>query len=58
MIAACALTMNSTPCLSLIEINDHCNLNCPVCYAESGTGKPLYRSLAQIEKMVLAVVRE
>ena len=24
-------------CLSLIEINDHCNLNCPVCYAESGT---------------------
>src|SRR5207245_6544965 len=44
-------------CLSLIEINDHCNLNCPVCYAESGTGKSFYRSLAQIEKMVLAIVR-
>jgi len=22
-------------CLSLVEINDHCNLTCPVCYAES-----------------------
>jgi 7,8-dihydro-6-hydroxymethylpterin dimethyltransferase len=44
-------------CLSLIEINDHCNLNCPVCYAESGTDKPGYRSLNEIKKMVTAVVR-
>jgi hypothetical protein len=44
-------------CLSLIEINDHCNLNCPVCYAESGTGRQQYRSLAEIERMVQAVVR-
>jgi uncharacterized radical SAM superfamily Fe-S cluster-containing enzyme len=44
-------------CLSLIEINDHCNLNCPICYAESGTTKQRYRSLAEIERMVMAVVR-
>lgn len=44
-------------CLSLIEINDHCNLNCPICYAESGTSRMQYRSMAEIEKMVQAVVR-
>ena len=44
-------------CLSLIEINDHCNLNCPICYAESGTARQQYRSMKQIEKMVQAVVR-
>lgn len=44
-------------CLSLIEINDHCNLNCPICYAESGTARLEYRSMDEIEKMVKAVVR-
>lgn len=44
-------------CLSLIEINDHCNLNCPICYAESGTSRLQYRSLPEIESMVQAVVR-
>jgi 7,8-dihydro-6-hydroxymethylpterin dimethyltransferase len=44
-------------CLSLIEINDHCNLDCPICYASSGTSQVRYRSLAEIEKMVAAVVR-
>ena len=44
-------------CLSLIEINDHCNLNCPICYAESGTTRQQYRSMAAIEKMIAAVVR-
>ena len=24
-------------CLSLLEINDACNLSCPICYAQSGT---------------------
>ncbi len=43
-------------CLSLIEINDHCNLNCPICYAESGPHRPEHRSLAQIEAMLDAVV--
>ena len=43
-------------CLSLIEINDHCNLTCPICYAGSGTEKLRYRSMAEIEKMIAAVV--
>ena len=44
-------------CLSLIEVTDHCNLSCPICYAESGPHRPGYRSLAQIESMLDAVVR-
>lgn len=44
-------------CLSLIEINDHCNLNCPICYADSGTERLQYRTMAEIEAMVKAVVR-
>jgi uncharacterized radical SAM superfamily Fe-S cluster-containing enzyme len=43
-------------CLTLIEICDACNLNCPVCYAESGTHRTTYRSLEQIEAMLDAVV--
>jgi uncharacterized radical SAM superfamily Fe-S cluster-containing enzyme len=44
-------------CLSLIEITDHCNLDCPICYASSGTHRQSYRSLAQVERMLDAVVR-
>ena len=44
-------------CLSLVEINDHCNLTCPICYAHSGPTRMQYRSLAHIEKMLDAVVR-
>jgi uncharacterized radical SAM superfamily Fe-S cluster-containing enzyme len=44
-------------CLSLIEICDYCNLRCPVCYAESGPERESFRSLAQIERMLDAVVR-
>ena len=44
-------------CLSLIELTDHCNLDCPICYASSGTHRQSYRSLAQIEAMLDAVVR-
>jgi uncharacterized radical SAM superfamily Fe-S cluster-containing enzyme len=44
-------------CLSLIEINDHCNLACPICYAGSGPSRNRHRSLAQIEAMFDAVVR-
>ena len=44
-------------CLSLIEICDHCNLNCPVCYASSGTNRSEFRSLTEIEAMLDAIVR-
>ena len=43
-------------CLSLIEICDACNLDCPICYAQSGTHRTTYRSLAQVESMLDAVV--
>ena len=44
-------------CLSLIEVTDHCNLSCPVCYAESGPSRTSFRSLTEIELMLDAVVR-
>ena len=44
-------------CLSLVEITDHCNLRCPICYADSGAAPPGYRDLATIEHMLDAVVR-
>lgn len=44
-------------CLSLIEINDHCNLTCPICYAHSGPTRMQYRTLPHIEKLLDAVVR-
>jgi hypothetical protein len=44
-------------CLSLIEICDHCNLNCPICYADSGTARAEFRTMAEIEFMLDAVVR-
>ncbi|HUA62181.1 MAG TPA: radical SAM protein [Verrucomicrobiae bacterium] len=43
-------------CLTLVEITDHCNLECPICYASSGPARPGYRALAQIEAMLDAVV--
>ena len=51
-------------CLTLIEITDKCNLNCPICYADSGTEEIIAngdrkrrdRSLAEIERMLDAVV--
>jgi uncharacterized radical SAM superfamily Fe-S cluster-containing enzyme len=44
-------------CLSLIEVTDHCNLQCPICYAESGPARQQYRSLEHIARMIAAVVR-
>ncbi|HET7299119.1 MAG TPA: radical SAM protein [Oleiagrimonas sp.] len=43
-------------CLTLIEITDHCNLRCPICYANSGPHRPGFRDLATIERMLDAVV--
>jgi len=44
-------------CLTLVEITDHCNLQCPICYASSSPSRPGYRSLDQVERMLDAVVR-
>jgi 7,8-dihydro-6-hydroxymethylpterin dimethyltransferase len=43
-------------CLAIIEINDACNLTCPVCFAASAVGRGGHRPLAQIEAMLDAVV--
>ncbi len=43
-------------CLTLIEIADHCNLTCPICYSSSGPERKEIRTLAQIESMLDAVV--
>ena len=43
-------------CLTILEINDHCNLSCPVCYAGSGPQRQKHRSLATIESMLDAIV--
>jgi hypothetical protein len=44
-------------CLSVIEITDHCNLRCPICYAESGPSRQQYRSLEHVQRLIDAVVR-
>ncbi|QEH39111.1 Antilisterial bacteriocin subtilosin biosynthesis protein AlbA [Aquisphaera giovannonii] len=44
-------------CVALVEITDHCNLTCPVCYADSSPRREAHRSLEQIAFMLDAVVR-
>lgn len=43
-------------CLTLVEITDHCNLHCPICYADSGPHRPGFRDLAAVGRMLDAVV--
>ncbi|MBR1134812.1 MAG: radical SAM protein [Bradyrhizobium sp.] len=44
-------------CLALIEITDHCNLTCPVCFAESSPQRSHFTPLATIERMLDALVK-
>lgn len=49
-------------CLTLIEVTDQCNLDCPICYADSGAEMEAghaprrHRSLAQIAQMMDTIV--
>ena len=43
-------------CLALLEVNEHCNLTCPVCFAGSSPQHDGTRSLAEIEVMLDALV--
>lgn len=43
-------------CLSLLEITDACNLNCPICYASSGTHRTTHRPLEQVIRMLDLIV--
>lgn len=44
-------------CLSLVEICDACDLECPICYAESSPARQQFRTLDQVAFMLDAVVR-
>src|SRR5437773_2554551 len=47
-------------CLGIIEVNTTCNLDCPICFAESGTadyGHGYSLTLAQVEAMLDAYMR-
>ena len=39
-------------CLAIVEINQACNLSCPVCFAESSTSRTGQRSLAEVEALL------
>lgn len=43
-------------CLTVVEINDACNLTCPICYAASGVHRTESRTLAEVEAMLDTVV--
>ena len=43
-------------CLAILEINEACNLTCPVCFAESSTRRDTHRAMDEIEAMLDAVV--
>lgn len=43
-------------CLALIEVNEHCNLTCPVCFAGSSPAHGGTRTLEEIERMLDALV--
>ena len=43
-------------CLALIEINDACNLTCPVCFADSSPKKTRNRTLAEVDAMLETLI--
>ena len=43
-------------CLAIIEVNEACNLSCPVCFADSSVKRTGERSLAEIEQLLDALV--
>lgn len=43
-------------CLAIVEINEACNLSCPVCFADSSVKRQGHRPLPEIEAMLDAIV--
>ncbi|MCB1608459.1 MAG: radical SAM protein [Xanthomonadales bacterium] len=43
-------------CLAILEVNQHCNLSCPTCFASSSPAASGVRDLATIEAMMDALV--
>src|ERR1043165_377660 len=44
-------------CLAIIEVNEACNLSCPVCFADSSVKRTAHRPLAEIEAMLDVIVK-
>jgi uncharacterized radical SAM superfamily Fe-S cluster-containing enzyme len=44
-------------CLTLVEITERCNLECPICYAGSSPKRGAHRSLTEIEFMLDELVK-
>ena len=44
-------------CLAIIEVNEACNLTCPVCFAESSQKSTKHQDLATIARMMDALVK-
>ena len=43
-------------CLAIIEVNEACNLSCPVCFADSSVRRTAERSLEEIEQLMDVLV--
>ncbi|MBL4771017.1 MAG: radical SAM protein [Planctomycetes bacterium] len=43
-------------CLTIVELGDHCNLECPVCYAGSSPSNPHFHSFERVVEMLDAIV--
>ena len=43
-------------CLAIVEVNQHCNLECPVCFAGSSPARTEHLPLATVERMLDALV--
>jgi 7,8-dihydro-6-hydroxymethylpterin dimethyltransferase len=43
-------------CVTLVEVTDACNLECPICYAASGPSRPGFKSLAEVERLLDFIV--
>ncbi len=43
-------------CLALLDVNDECNLTCPVCFADSSPRRKAHKSLDEIARMLDALV--
>jgi uncharacterized radical SAM superfamily Fe-S cluster-containing enzyme len=43
-------------CLAIVEVNEACNLTCPVCFADSSVKREAHRPLQEIERMFDALV--
>ena len=44
-------------CLTIVEVTDQCNLQCPICFAESGPKRTTWRTLEQIDAMLDTIVK-